>query len=108
MFEKNSLAQGRHGARRAACPLSGGKADIARPVAMSPNDPRVDILDTHVGVDSYAPIASDENTDRKRKLAFWRDPFVFFGDAFDAVARVGRISIRGGHEVTNFIWTRGG
>jgi hypothetical protein len=47
------------------CPLSGGKA-----------------------------IASGENADRKREIAFTRDPFMFFGDTLDAVARVARISVR--------------
>ena len=55
----------------------------------------------------YAPIASGENADRKREIAFTRDPFMFFGDTLDAVARVARISVRGRNKMTNFIWTRG-
>jgi hypothetical protein len=54
-----------------------------------------------------APIASGENADRKREIAFTRDPFMFFGDTLDAVARVARISVRGRNKMTNFIWTRG-
>ena len=55
----------------------------------------------------HAPIASGENADRKREIAFTHDPFMFFGDTLDAVARVARISVRGRNKMTNFIWTRG-
>jgi len=55
----------------------------------------------------HAPIASGENADRKREIAFTHDPFMFFGDTLDAVARVARISVRGRNKMTNFIWTPG-
>ena len=51
--------------------------------------------------------ASGENADQKCEIAFTRDPFMFFGDTLDAVARVARISVRGRNKMTNFIWTRG-
>jgi hypothetical protein len=70
--------------------------------------PKADIpsCTAHVRVRGKA-IASGENADRKREIAFTRDPFMFFGDTLDAVARVARISVRGRNKMTNFIWTRG-
>jgi hypothetical protein len=41
------------------------------------------------------------------EFAFGRDPFVFFGDALDAVAGIVGVSVRGGNEMANFIGTRG-
>jgi hypothetical protein len=45
---------------------------------------------------------------REREFAFGRDSLVPFGQAFDAVARVTRLALRGGNEMTNFIGARRG
>lgn len=47
------------------------------------------------------------NAARKRELTFGGGPFMFFGRALYAVARVGGISVRRRNEMTNFIGTRG-
>lgn len=42
----------------------------------------------------------------KREITFGCDPVVFFGVAFDTVARVTRISVQCWNQMTNFIGTR--
>jgi hypothetical protein len=56
--------------------------------------------------DDCAAIALSENVFRERELAFRCDPFVLFGDALDAVARIVGISVRGRNEMANFIGTK--
>jgi hypothetical protein len=46
----------------------------------------------HLEVDNYAAIASGENADRKREIAFTCDPFMFFSETLNAVAGVARLS----------------
>jgi hypothetical protein len=53
-----------------------------------------------------AATALSENAFRERELAFRCDPFVLFGDALDAVARIVGISVRGRNEMANFIGTK--
>ena len=52
-----------------------------------------------------AAIALRENGFRDREFAFRCDSFVLFGDAFDAVAWIVGISVRGRNEMANFVWT---
>ena len=52
-----------------------------------------------------AAIALRENGFRDREFAFRCDLFVLFGDAFDAVAWIVGISVRGRNEMANFVWT---
>jgi hypothetical protein len=54
----------------------------------------------HVEVDNDAAIASGENADRKREIAFTCDPFMFFSDTLNAVAGVARLSVRGRNKMT--------
>jgi hypothetical protein len=74
---------------------------------MSAYDPADIPSCTHMSAFGGKAIASGENVDRKREIAFTRDPFMFFSDTLNAVAGVVRISVRGRNKMTNFIWTRG-
>jgi hypothetical protein len=53
-------------------------------------------------------LASVENTDRKREIAFSCDPLMSFDATLDAVARVVRISVTSRNKMTNFIRPYGG
>jgi cold shock protein len=57
-------------------------------------------------LDDCAATALSENAFREHELAFRCDPFVLFGDALDAVARIVGISVRGRNEMANFIGTK--
>jgi hypothetical protein len=57
-------------------------------------------------LDDCAATALSENAFRERELALRCDPFVLFGDALDAVARIVGISVRGRNEMANFIGTK--
>jgi hypothetical protein len=50
-----------------------------------------------------APVADPDELE----LAFGCGPFVLFGDALDAIARIIGISVRSGNEMADFIGTRG-
>jgi hypothetical protein len=65
------------------------------------------VLEAFHLLDDCAAIALSENAFRERELAFRCDPFVLFGDALDAVARIIGISVRSGNEMADFIGTRG-
>src|SRR5512132_1545470 len=84
--------------------MSAANSDIAsRPLsAMSTTRMQISTTSMEITCD-YAPIASGENADRKREIAFTCDPFMFFSDTLNAVAGVARLSVRGRNKMTNFI-----
>jgi hypothetical protein len=61
----------------------------------------------YIGHTYYAPVALSESANRKSEITFRDDPFMFFSDALDAVARNIGISLRNRNEMTNFIGARG-
>jgi hypothetical protein len=67
----------------------------------------VGTLSNILAIPNYAPFALSENANRKSEITFRDDPFVFFSDALDAVARNAGISLRNRNEMTNFIGARG-